>query len=284
MAAMFLDMLYSTSAWVILPGLLALIMSAAEIGFRFGLKSEGKTDEKTRAQISVVEGALIGVLGLLLGFTMSMAVGRFEARRELVVDEANAIGTSWLRTRLLPEPQRSEIANLLRQYVDLRVQVADASGDIRTIRVARQEGQRIQGKFWAIAAAYGQTDPNPVKTGLLLQSLNQTIDLEATRWAALQNHVPSAVIYVNMMLAVLTALLVAYSFGTNGLRHQMSMWSLAFAILVVLGVIIDLDRPRRGFIRVSQQPLIDLQRQLQNPDSLEQAAAGVLAKERVGHP
>jgi hypothetical protein len=123
-----------------------------------------------------------------------------------------------------------------------------------------------------------------VKTSLLLQSLNQTIDLEAARWAALQNQVPSAVIYVNMMLAVMTSFLVAYSFGTNGLRHQMSMWSLAFAIIAVLGVIIDLDRPRRGFIRVSQEPLIDLQRQLQNPASPEQAAASVLVKRTDGHP
>lgn len=281
---MFLDMLYNTDGWVILIGLLALILSASEIGFRLGRKSELKTDEKTRSQISVVEGALIGVLGLLLGFTMSMAVGRFEARRELVVDEANAIGTSWLRSHLLPEPQSSEIANLLREYVAVRVQFGDADQDIKRVQELRREGHRLQRKFWSVVAASGPLDPNPVKTSLLVQSLNQTIDLEATRWAALQNHVPSAVIYVNMMLAVMAALLVAYSFGTNGLRHHISMWSLAFAILVVLGVIIDLDRPRRGFIRVSQQPLIDLQRQLQNPEPPEQAAASVFVKRAGGRP
>jgi hypothetical protein len=279
-----MDMFYNVNGWVILIGLLVLIVAASEIGFRLGRKNGWKTDEKMKAQISVVQGALIGVLGLLLGFTMSMAVGRFEARRELVVDEANAIGTSWLRTHLLPEPESSEIANLLREYVDVRVQFGDAGENIKRLQELRREGQRLQGKFWSIAAAYAQTDPRPVKTSLLLQSLNQTIDLEARRWAALQNHVPSAVIYVNMMLAVMTSLLVAYSFGTNGLRHHMSMWSLAFAIIVVLGVIIDLDRPRRGFIRVSPQPLIDLQRQLQNPDSPEQAAARILVKRTDGHP
>jgi hypothetical protein len=279
-----MDMFYNTNASVILIGLLVLILSASEIGFRLGRKSGSKTDEKIEAQISVVEGALIGVLGLLLAFTMSMAVARFEARRELVVDEANAIGTSWLRTHLLPEPQSSNIANLLQEYVDIRVQFGEGDGNIKRVQQLRREGQRLQGKFWSIAAAYVQTDPQPVKTSLLLQSLNQTIDLEAARWAALQNQVPSAVIYVNMMLAVMTSFLVAYSFGTNGLRHQMSMWSLAFAIIAVLGVIIDLDRPRRGFIRVSQQPLIDLQRQLQNPASPEQAAASVLVKRTDGHP
>lgn len=281
---MLLDMFYNANGWLILSGLLVLILSASEVGFRLGRKNGYATDEKTRAQISVVEGALIGVLGLLLGFTMSMAVGRFEARRELVVDEANAIGTSWLRTQLLAESQGSEIASLLREYVDIRVQCADSGESIDKVRELRLEGQRLQSKFWSIAAAFGQTDLNPVKTSLLLQSLNQVIDLEATRWAALQNHVPSAVIYVNMMLAVMTALLVAYSFGTTGVRHQMSMWSLAFAIIVVLGVIIDLDRPRRGFIRVSQQPLIELQRQLHNPDSMAPAAAGILAKRTGGHP
>ena len=100
------------------------------------------------------------------------------------------------------------------------MQFSDSGENIDKVHELRLKAQRLQGKFWSIAAAFGQTDPNPVKTSLLLQSLNQVIDLEAARWAALQNHVPSAVIYVNMMLAVMTALLVAYSFGMNGVATR----------------------------------------------------------------
>jgi hypothetical protein len=113
-------------------------------------------------------------------------------------------------------------------------------------------------EFWARAVAYGQKDPNPVRAGLLLQSLNQAIDLESARTMALQNHVPASVIYVNAIVGLLAAMVVGYAFGLHGRRQIFSMCVLAVAITLVLTLIIDLDRPRSGLIRVSQQPMIDL--------------------------
>jgi hypothetical protein len=262
-----LDILYGTDAWIIQVVFLSLMVAGVEAGFRFGRRMAEKTGEMVKPQISVVEGSLVGVLGLLLAFTMSMAVTRFEVRKQLVLDDANAIGTSYRRTKLLPEPEASQIANLLRQYVDVRVRYVLVGEDPVKLQAAREQAARLQTEFWARAVAYGQKDPNPVRAGLLLQSLNQVIDLDAARWMALHNHVPSAVIYLNAILALLTITLVGYAFGLHGVHHVFSMFLMALAFTVVLSVIIDLDRPRHGFIQVSQQPMIDLQRELHSQSS-----------------
>jgi hypothetical protein len=251
-------LLYGTHAAIIQCTFFALMLAATEVGFRLGRKSEADMPAETRSPIATVEAALLGVLALLLGFTMSMAVSRFEARRQLVIDEANAIGTSLLRAQLLPTPEGPEIANLLREYINVRVQYGTSGNDLERLDALHTQTELLQRELWTRAAAYAQKDPNPVKAGLLLQSLNESIDLEAARWAAFQNRVPQNVIYVNAALALLAAMLVGYSFGVNGRRNIFSTCVLALAITLVLAVIIDLDRPRWGFIGASQQPMIDL--------------------------
>src|ERR1700757_2761998 len=106
------------------------MLAATETGFHLGRKSEGSTPDKTKSQVSTVEAGILGVLGLLLGFTMSMAVSRFEARKQLMLDEANAIGTSCLRAEVLPAPEGPEMARLLREYVTVRVQYGTAGSDL----------------------------------------------------------------------------------------------------------------------------------------------------------
>src|SRR5260370_42210873 len=106
------------------------MIAAAEAGFHLGRKSEASTPDKAKSQISAVEDGILGILALLLGFTMFMVGTRFEARKQLVLDEANAIDTSYLRTALLPAPEGSEIASLVRQYIDVRVQYGTASSDL----------------------------------------------------------------------------------------------------------------------------------------------------------
>ena len=236
----------------------ALMLTATEAGFQLGRKFEARTPESIKSQISTVEAAILGILALLLGFTVSMAVSRFETRKQLVLEEADAIGTSSLRAQLLPAPAGPEIRSLLRQYVNIRVQYGTAGNDLARLEELNRQTARLQTEFWTTAAAYAQQDPNPVKAGLLLQSMNQTIDLAEARWMAFQNHVPESVIYVDATVGLLSAMLVGYSFGVNGRRNVFSMFMLAVSITLVLAVIIDLDRPRSGYIRVNQQPMIDL--------------------------
>jgi hypothetical protein len=251
--------LYGTNEIIIFLIFLALLLAATEIGFRLGRKSEAKTPDRTKPLVSTIEAAILAVLGLLLGFTMSMAVTRFEARKQLVLDEANVIGNSCLRTELLPAPEGTEIASILREYINVRVQYGNTGNDPARFDSLCKQTIRLQDEFWKRAVAYGQKNTNQVAASLLLQSLNQSIDLESARRMALQNHVPESVIYVNGLVGILAAVLVGYTFGLNGQRQIFSMCVLALAITLVLALIIDLDQPRSGLIRVSQQPIIELQ-------------------------
>jgi len=256
------ELLYRPNEWALGLALLALMAAASEVGFRLGRRPAKQTSERgTKSQLLTVEASILGVLGLLLAFTMSMAVTRFEVRKELVLEEANAIGTAYLRSQLLPPAEAKELADLLRAYTDVRVPRKE-SPVYEQITAMRQQSAPLQDAFWKRAVAYGQKDPNPVRAGLLLQSLNEVIDLDAARWIALHNHVPETVIYVIAMVALLAGMVVGFSFGVGGHRQLFLTCVLALSITLVLGVIIDLDRPREGLIRVSQQPLLDLQQRL----------------------
>jgi hypothetical protein len=129
-------------------------------------------------------------------------------------------------------------------------------------KAARARAARLQDNFWSRAAAFAQKDPRSVTAGLLLQSLNDVIDLEAARFAASMNHVPETVILVVGFVAILSAAMVGYLFGLGNQRHLLSTVTMAVAITAVLLVIVDLDRPDRGLIQISQQPLIDVQSRL----------------------
>jgi hypothetical protein len=251
--------LYGTNEIIVYVVFFVLMLAATEAGFRFGRRSETNTPDKTKSQISAVEDAILGILALLLGFTMFMAVSRFDTRKQLVLDEANAIGTSRLRTALLPAPEASDIMSLLRQYIDVRVQYGTSGNDLPRLNSLNTQTVRLQNELWERTIAYARKDPDPVRSGLLLQSLNQLIDLESARRMAFQNPVPESVIYVNCIVGLLATTLVGYTFGLNGRRQIFSTCLLALVITLVLALIIDLDRPRSGFIRVSQQPMIDLQ-------------------------
>jgi len=250
--------LYKTHEVIIQCVFFVLMMAATEAGYRLGRNSEARIPENTRSQISTIEAALLGVLALLLGFTMSMAVSRFEIRKQLVLEEADAIGTSRLRAQLLPAPAGPEIVALLGQYLNIRLHYGSAGNDLARLEELNIQTAHLQQELWTRTTAYAQKDPNPVTAGLLLQSLNQAIDLGEARWMAFQNHVPESVIYVNAVVSLLSAMLVGYSFGVNGRRNIFSICVLSISITLLLAVIIDLDRSRSGFIRGSQQPMVDL--------------------------
>lgn len=256
------DFVYSVPVWLFAFLFLALLLAGSEFGFRYGRRTRERNPEGTKTWISAVEGGILAVLGLLLGFTMNMAVDRFETRRDLVVEEANAIGTSNWRAQMVPAPEGPEIAKLLRDYVDARLQFAAAGDDSARIDAARARAAGLQTELWSRASAFAEKDPRSVPAGLLLQSLNETFDLEAKRWAAFNAHIPLRVIRANAFVAIIGALLAGYNLGLAGRRFFFTLTLFAVCIAVVLAVILDLDQPRKGQIRESQQPMIDLQQQM----------------------
>ena len=242
--------------------LMGLLLVAEEFGFRVKRRTRPGSDSIEKADIALILGAVLTLLALLLGFTYAMSERRFETRRQLVVEEANAIGTTYLRAKALPEPRSSQIQELLRQYAALRVEIAGMADDApEKIRGMDNRTKELHGLLWSHAAALARESPNPV-TSIFLQTLNEMIDLHSKRLAAFRNRVPFSIYLVLFVVSIIILWLVGYYFG---MRRQKARFLITMVVLLVTSVmwlIMDLDQPVRGAIKASQQSLIELHQDL----------------------
>ena len=246
-----------TSQWIVIAVASALLLGATEFGFHFGLRLYRTKDDARRGQIGGIQGAMLGLLALLLGFTFAMAVGRYDARRGLVLSEANAIGTTYLRADLLPATHQLAVENLLRRYVDVRLDFYAAGEDKQKQAAAERNAVQLQRELWSQAVAAGKEAPTPL-IPIFINALNETIDLDATRMNALRTRVPGAVWLLVLSVAVWGCCASGYGAGASGARNGFANFVLPLLIAVVITLIADLDRPRGGLIGISQQPLLDL--------------------------
>lgn len=248
--------------WLVLVLVGALLLVATELGYRIGKRHTPERRRIYQPQSGVLQGALLGLLGLLLGFTFAMAVGRYEGRKQLVLDEANAIGTAWLRAGLLSDPVRESVRADLVDYVAARIEGASAEGGSPGYagQVARSE--RDQAAMWRAAVGESKINNTP-STALFTSALNDLIDLDSKRQAALRNHVPGTVWLLLIMVSSTVCWTTGYAtgLGESG-RHALSMIILPVLLSVVIMIISDLENPQRGLIKVSQQSMIDLQNTL----------------------
>ncbi len=240
----------------------AFLIGCAEAGFRIGNRYHSNVDEPSRGQITTMEGAVLGLLGLLLGFTFAMTVSRYDLRKQLVLAEANAIGTTYLRAGFLSESRASEVRDLLRRYVDVRLEFYRAGADQGRLEVALDRGKQLQGELWTLANAVARDDARSIPVGLFIQALNETIDLDAKRVAALENHVPDTVWVLVLLVAALATFSLGYGSGLGGHRIGLPMFVTPLLITAVITIVVDMDRPRRGFIQVSQESMIRLRADL----------------------
>jgi len=238
----------------VLPGLVlfALLVLAHEVGFRVARRRGARADEGERSETSTLQGGMLGLLGLLLAFTFAIASQRFDTRKQLVLDEANAIGTAYLRATAVPGGE--EVADLLRRYVDVRLEGAASAGNPQGFRRAVTESERLHAAMWSRAAALARANPDPLRT-LLLPALNEVIDLHEKRLTAMRNHVPTIILVLLLMVSVLTMASLGHAAGVSGGRSMSTALTFAMLVTLVIMVVVDLDRPERGLIRVSQQSL-----------------------------
>jgi hypothetical protein len=213
--------------------------------------------------IGAIEGALFGLLGLMIAFTFSGAAGRFEDRRHLITDEANAIGTAWLRIDVLPADAQPSIRNLFLQYMDNRATVYRDNKTSVDREVKLKLTADLQQKIWdASVQASQRPDAKNQAAMLLLPALNEMIDITTTRQVATQNHPPLVIFFLLEALTFVTAFLAGFGIGGNS--SQIKMHKLVFALIMslTLFVTVDLEYPRAGFIRIddADQPIIDLRK------------------------
>jgi hypothetical protein len=239
--------------WLIFLASLVVVLGCGEMGRRIGARAGGPKGSGD----STLEGAVLGLLALMIGFTFAMAMSRAEARREAMLNEANAIGTTALRARLLPAPHDAEILKLLRDYVQIRLDVGGHSPSAEELAAAIARSNAIQEMLWQQATAMAAKDSAMVPTGLFIQTLNDMIDSQQERLVPTYNHLPN---FVLVVLYGLAALAVGFSGYGRTLRQERSMvpvYTVGVLVCIVILLIQDLDRPRSGFITIDQQPMID---------------------------
>jgi hypothetical protein len=250
------EWLYDVSQWITYPIAAILIFAAAEFGCWLGMSSTDRNHEQVRSHITTIQSALLGLLALLIGFTFSIALSRYDARRTLVLGEANAIGTTALRAQFLPGSHSADAIQLLKDYTDTRfIYTPGADGALTT---SDTRGQELLTALWAEARFATGQDPKSVPVGLFVQSLNDVIDFNEKRRIANRNRVPEVTFLLLFAMAAVASGFTGYSAGLGGTRQHVPNAIMALSIAVVIMLIADLDRPKRGLITVDQQALTDV--------------------------
>jgi len=231
-----------------------------EGGRRIGVRQLAKDAEGAAARAGTVEGAIFGLLGLLVAFTFSGAAARFDTRRQLIVEETNAIGTAYLRLDLLSASAQSALRESFRQYVDTRLEVYRKLPDMAAAKEQLAKATQLQGEIWHQAVTACLEAPTPQAMMLLLPALNAMIDITTTRIMAAQTHPPAIIFAMLFGLALASALLAGYDMAGAKSRNWIYMIGFAATVAVAVYVILDMEFPRLGLIRVDafDQALIEL--------------------------
>ena len=232
---------------------LIAILAASEIGRWFGARAAGRG----RTGVGTLESATLGLLALMIGFTFAMALPRFDARRDGVLTEANAIGTTALRARLLPAPHNRETLKLLREYTQLRLAFAQRLPSPQEWAAMMDRSNAIQEALWQQVKIVAAKDNSMVPTGLFIQTLNDVIDAQEKRLTAMRNRVPSIVLVALYGTTIVALAFAGYASGLARDRARVGVYVMAVLVAAVILLIQDLDRPGSGFVTVSQQPMVD---------------------------
>lgn len=233
-----------------------IVVAAVLIGMAIGRWRAGKPDADHES-LGVIQGALLGLVGLLLAFGLTMSVGRYDSRRSIVVDEANAIGTTYLRSQLLDEPARTTATDLLVEYADAAIAFGDTVPESSEYRATIATIAGLHDELWAVARDVIAADPNGSAPRLFVETLNETIDAHASRVASLDYHVPETAVIIELFGSSV-ALGALSCFVTMRRRRAGSTWVAAIVVIAIVFVTLDLDRPQRGLITVPITALEDV--------------------------
>jgi hypothetical protein len=245
-------------------GLFAGMILLLELGRRLGRRRHSNDEEGARAGLGAVEGAVFALLGLLIAFTFSSAASRFDTRRLLIVQEGNAIGTAWLRLDLLPANAQPELRNLFRRYLDLRLEAYGKLPDVEAAVAGLSKANALQGEIWNKAVAACQGAPDPMKAQLI-PALNEMFDIAASRAMAAQMHPPHIIFVMLGVLALMSSLLAGYAMAGGKVRSWIHVIGFALIMATTVYVILDLEFPRFGIIRVDalDRVLVDLRHSME---------------------
>jgi hypothetical protein len=234
-------------AALLFVGMLGLL----EIGRRVGIRRKPKESEGERASLGTIEGAMFALFGLVVAFTFSGAASRFNEKRTLIAEEANTIETAYLRLQLLSQEARPELQELFRGYVDSRLETYRKLPNMEAAKIEMARSKKFQEEIWTKAiAATRLPNSHPDVGKLLLPALNDMIDITTIRAMALQTHPPNIIYALLFSLGLICSLLAGYRMAIGQHRSWLHILSFAVITVIIVYVIIDVEYPRAGLIRL----------------------------------
>lgn len=261
-----MDILDKFPLWAVFGATAIIVSVAFEGGFRAGLLAKLKENGDLSAPVGAMVGVVLTLSAFILAFTFGVAAERFNDRRVLVIEEANAIATTYLRSDFLPDQNRLEVQNLLRKYLGSRLELAHSlkrRPDHSLVTSSVAESEKIQDLVWAQIRQVARNQLDSDVIALFIESLNDTIELQSKRVAAgMYARLPKLVWIVLYLLIVLSMFGLGYQFGVAGKRNWPVTFAAVLSLAVVILLIADLDRPLEGFLQTSNKPLYDLARKL----------------------
>jgi hypothetical protein len=252
-----MDWLYTAPLTLLGAALVVCLLGALEIGHRLS-----RYAPVSEHQASKMAAPILALVGLLLAFSFSLAADRHALRRSAAVQEANSIGTFWLRTSLLPEPTRTAVQSRVRRYVDVHLEHREASTQAPTTDALELEAGRLQRELWALLIEDVRLDPEASRGRLLTPALNEMIDDAASVLAAKANRLPDAILLYLFVLVVIAG--GAAGYAPHGEKRSPVLWAM-FTIVVsgMMVILIDVDRPRRGLIQTNMAPYVGLRESME---------------------
>ncbi len=245
---------YQIDHRLIALAMVAVLAIACELGFRTGSRKR-EASEQFRSLMNGIGAATFGLLGLLLGFTLAMAIGRWDARHNVVVAESNAIGTLSLRAGLFDQPIRDELRASLHEYTGARVVLANSVDDRDAWRDAKQTSEALHGKIWSMVEQAGTRETSNAKLSSLITAANELIDLHELRIASVENFLPASLLLILLGVAAVAIYFLAWSFGAAGDGGRVAILLLGLLIGTVLFLIMDVNRPQRGTFQMGAATL-----------------------------
>jgi len=253
--------------WGVFLLTIVIVLFSIGIGTLMGSRRRRQPDHETEASLGTIIGATLGLLAFMLAFTFGIAAERLQTRMQLLLDEVNTIGTTYLRAGLLLEPHRSEIRKLLREYVDIRANLAKENlpQQVKKLHEALVRSEVLQDQMWSHADALAKADRDSETDALFISSLNEMIDLHNSRVTVVRYRIPTPIWNTLYFITILSMVTAGYQAGLSGKSSLKIGLVLALTFATVVFLIADLDRATEGRLRVSQQPMLELQKKLQTP-------------------
>jgi len=245
-------------------GLFVGMLAMQHVGYGIAMRRMAIDPDSVKKGAGVIEGAVFGLLSLLIAFTFSGAVARFDARRHLVSDEAIRIGTAWDRIRMLPDETQPALRDLFKRYLDARLETYSDPANTEGTKASWDHSLQLQEQIWAEGVTAAQASPTTAAPMLFLPAVNQMIDITRTRLTATRIHPPPIVYAMLAVVALIGSLLAGYHMAGGKARSWLHTVGFALVLAATVYVILDIEYPRLGLIRVdaADEALIELRRSM----------------------